>query len=137
MKFILGLCAIVFMLCGMPAKAGAQEKAHIKLMAMTARNGDIHISLHSSRHFIFANNKYYLHIGNAAFSRYEQQKEGRAGLISFIVSEKEIAQIADGTPIYLTYGMVSRDGSGMDVMSNDSSVPCWSLGVFQASNIRK
>ena len=137
MRNFLRLVLPVLLFVGWARNAGAQDKAHITLTAMHEKNGAVTVTLHSSKHFIFANNKYYLHIGGLEFSRYEQAKEGAKGTLKFIVPAADMDKAAENAPIYLSYGRVSRDGTGLDMLSRDESVPCWSLGNFSHSMIRK
>ena len=137
MKCFSKILIMVCMIIGSVFTTTAQEKARISMAGIHEKNGEVWVTLHSSRHFIFANNKYYLHIGQSEFSRYEQAKEGHKGQIRFIIPADEAGKLPDNVPVYLTYGRVSRDGTGLDLMSKDESVPCWSLGTFDHSMIRK
>ncbi len=135
-RYIFSVTGLLLLMI-LSGQAIGQVKAKINLVGIKQKSGEDIITLHSTRHFIFANNKYYLHIGTYECSRYEQSKVGTGGQIRFIIPSGTLGKIPDNSPVYLTYGRVSRDGTGLDIMSKDESVSCWSLGEYKASMIRK
>ena len=137
MKYITALFFSLVILLPFPGKSFAQEKAKTKIAHVKQKDDLVLFSLTSSKPFIFGNNKYYLHIGDKEFTRNEQSKSNGEGRMTFLIPADDFNTLNENAPIYLTYGVVSRDGTNMEEMSKVNFVQCWSLGKFSRKLLTK
>jgi len=138
MKNIAVLFFSLFVLCTVSDLAIAQQKAVTSIASVRAQGSFVNITLTSSKPFIFANNRYILHIANKEFysSRQSFDKNGIGSMI-FMVPDADFNALSEGADIYLTYGKVSVDGKDMDAMSKAEFAPFWSLGKFSKTLLTK
>ncbi len=131
--FILGFAFV----CSFSGSVCAQEKI-AKSIASVKENGEfINFSLTSPRPFIFGNNRYILHIGSNDFYRNKQSiNSDRTGSMTFFIPAGEFNSLKEGAAIYLTYGQPSTDNNDLEELSK-ADVPCWSLGKFSKTLLRK
>lgn len=115
----------------------AQEKAKTNIVNVKEKDQLIRFMITSSKPFIFANNRYILHIGNKEIYRNEQYAANGKGFMTFLIPEDDFNALQEGADIYLTYGKVSRDGMDMDAMNKADYVPFWSLGKFSKTLLTK
>ena len=138
MKNITTLLLSIVMLLTFSAKVMAQEKAKVKVAHMKQKGGEVLFTVNAARPFIFGGNKYYLHIGNKAFTRNVQSKPNGKGQMTFFIPQDDYKGLQDGAGVYLTYGELVRDGSvSLEELSKEYRTKCWSLGKFDKSSLAK
>ena len=138
MKNITTLLLSLVLIMPFSGKALATEKAKTKIANVKQKGELVLFTLTSSKPFIFGGNKYYLHIGDKAFTRCEQSKSNGKGRITFLIPEGDFTALRDGASIYLTYGNPSvEDGATYEELSKANGAKCWSLGKFNRAMLSK
>jgi archaellum component FlaF (FlaF/FlaG flagellin family) len=114
----------------------AQEKAKTEIAGATQRSSSVvAVNVTSSGDFIFGNNKYVLHVGDQAFDLYEQGGEEQSGKLTFLVPANAFNSLHENAKMYLVYG--ETDDQQMEALSKDSNFPCWYLGTFSKTLLKK
>jgi hypothetical protein len=115
----------------------AQQKIEKNIASVKSNGEFVDFNLSSPRPFIFGNNRYILHIGNADFYRNKQTiNPDRTGSMTFLIPISDFNALKDGAAIYLTYGQPTTDNNDLEELSK-GALPCWSLGKFDKSLLNK
>jgi len=116
--------------------AAAQVKARSEISGARQRDGDIALTITCPKPFINGNNRYILYTGHKEFGRYEISRKDGKGVITFLIPKDEFNHLAEGSPVYMTYGHVEAEETDMEALAA-SSHRCWSLGKFSRSVLKK
>ena len=138
MKNIFTLLLSIVLLCP-TGNVMAQNKARTKIASVRQKGDVVLFTLNSSKPFIFGSNRYYLRIGDKAFTRNEQSHANGKGRITFFIPKGDFNKLQDASNIYLTYGNVAEDDAGsLEELSKDEEfLKCWSLGKFTKTLLKK
>ncbi len=125
-------CILMFAAIVGAQTAGVKPSAHIENIVRAG--GNVTVSLTASTPFVNADNIYVLHIGNSEFSHYRLVGTSKQNSLVYNISEAAFREFAEGTPIYLTYGKVKKEGGRpLDELALDPKTRCWQVGTV--SNI--
>ena len=138
MKSSISLFFSLVFLLSFSGYAIAQQKAVTSIAEVKEKDQLVSFTLTSSKPFIFANNRYILHIGSKEFYSSRQSFDNNGvGSMTFLIQDADFIALPEGEDIYLTYGKVSVDGKDMDAMTKSEYAPFWSLGKFSKSLLTK
>jgi|SRR6185437_9263693 len=133
MKKIIILFFSLVMTFFFSGNVSAQDKPQVKIVSVKQNGKTVDFNLTSSKPFIFANNRYYLYVGNKDFYQYRQSKNNGKGAMTFLVPAEEYKNFKEGDDIYLTYGHVFRDDGQNRAEVAQANRRCWSLGQFSSA----
>ena len=137
MKNVIALFFSIIILLPFSMKVVAQERIKTKIAHVKQKKETVLFTLHSSKPFIFANNRYILHIGNNDFYRNTQFIKDGKGIMTFMIPVADFNSLQEGTDIYLTYGQPTTDNSELEELSKADYARCWSLGKFSKTLLAK
>ncbi|MFN0274912.1 MAG: hypothetical protein ACKVPJ_04150 [Chitinophagales bacterium] len=88
----------------------AQNPSNVRILSAVKDCNEVKITLGSDTPFRFGDNKYYLHIGQKAFSKNKQRNENDgSGSITFHIHEKDFDLLPEGSLLWLSYGNLLSD----------------------------
>lgn len=108
----------------------AQHQGTVILQSVEEVNEWQVITLQCDQPFIIGANRYVLYIGELPFFKSNYQ-DGNVSIMQFYLTKTEFAQLKDGAPIRLSYGLIRENSDGLPDFTSPNPI------LYEVGNWKK